>query len=91
MNEVDAVTTGLVAPTKEGGLMETASESIPRQVVIGHVDTVNIYLTPAVAGNGVHMQCPADPALNNPSHRCVISRYLRAGRVKPSRPEKQPS
>ncbi len=51
MNEVDAVTNGLVAPTQDGGRLEAAPESIPRQVVIGHVDTVNIYVTPSVPVN----------------------------------------
>ena len=49
MNEVDAVTNGVDDSARNGGRLETAPESIPRQVVIGHVDTVNIYLTPAVA------------------------------------------
>ena len=48
--EVDAVTGGLVVPAWDGGCQEAAQELIARQVVIQHVDTVNIYVTAAHAG-----------------------------------------
>ena len=48
-NEVAAVTNGLVAPARDGGGHEAAQELIARQVVIQHVDTVNIYVTEAQA------------------------------------------
>ncbi len=48
-NEVAAVTNGLVAPARDGGGQKAVREFIARQVVIQHVDTVNIYLTSANA------------------------------------------
>ena len=44
-NEVAAVTSGLVAPARDGGGHEAVQEFMARQVVIQHVDTVNIYVT----------------------------------------------
>ena len=44
-NEVAAVTNGLVAPARDGGCQEAAQDLIARQVVIQHVDTVNIYVS----------------------------------------------
>ena len=48
-NEMAAVTNGLVAPARDGGGQESVQESIARQVVIQHVDTVNIHVTSAHA------------------------------------------
>ena len=48
-NEVAAVTNGLVAPSWDGGSHEAVQEFMARQVVIQHVDTVNIYVTSAHA------------------------------------------
>ena len=48
-NEVAAVTNGLVAPARDGGGHEAVQEFIARQVVIQHVDTVNIHVTSAHA------------------------------------------
>ena len=44
-NEVAAVTSGLVAPARDGGGHEAVQEFMAGQVVIQHVDTVNIYVT----------------------------------------------
>ena len=44
-NEVAAVTNGLVVPARDGGGHEAVQEFIARQVVIQHVDTVNIHVT----------------------------------------------
>ena len=44
-NEVAAVTNGLVVPARDGGCQEAVQELIARQVVIQHVDTVNIYVS----------------------------------------------
>ena len=44
-NEVAAVTNGLVAPARDGGGHEAVQEFMAGQVVIQHVDTVNIYVT----------------------------------------------
>ena len=76
MNEVDAVTGGLVAPTRDEGEgpagvlvdrqkgtpaqdngLETAQNLLPRQVVIHHVDTVNIHVASAV-GDGRDLLVP---------------------------------
>ena len=50
-NEVDAVTNGLVVPAGVGPapepVEEAAQDLIARQVVIHHVDTVNVYVTQA--------------------------------------------
>ena len=48
-NEVGAVTNGLVVPARDGGGQESVQESMARQVVIQHVDTVNIHVTSAHA------------------------------------------
>ena len=48
-NEVAAVTNGLVAPSWDGGGHEAVQEFMARQVVIQHVDTVNIHVTSAHA------------------------------------------
>ena len=48
-NEVAAVTNGLVAPARDGGGQEAVQEFMARQVVIQHVDTVNIHVTSAHA------------------------------------------
>ena len=45
-NEVAAVTNGLVAPAPEP-VEEAAQDLIARQVVIHHVDTVNVYVSQA--------------------------------------------
>ena len=44
-NEMATVTNGLVAPARDGGGHEAVQEFMARQVVIQHVDTVNIYVT----------------------------------------------
>ena len=44
-NEVEALTNGLVAPARDGGGHEAVQEFIARQVVIQHVDNVNIHVT----------------------------------------------
>ena len=53
LNEVDAVTGGLIVPAGVGPapepVEEAAQDLIARQVVIHHVDTVNIYVTKAYA------------------------------------------
>ena len=49
LNEVDAVTGGLVAPVKNEVSPEAAQELLARQVLIHRVDTVNIYVTQADA------------------------------------------
>ena len=50
-NEVDAVTNGLVVPAGDGPapepVEEAAQDLIARQVVIHHVDTVNVYVSQA--------------------------------------------
>ena len=43
-NEVAAVTNGLGAPAWDGGGHEAVQEFMAGQVVIQHVDTVNIYV-----------------------------------------------
>ena len=48
-NEMAAVTNGLVAPARDGGGQESVQESMARQAVIQHVDTVNIHVTSAHA------------------------------------------
>ena len=48
-NEMAAVTNGLVAPARDGGGQESVQESMARQAVIQHVDTVNIHMTSAHA------------------------------------------
>ena len=79
MNEVDAVTGGLVAPAadevegpagvlvdrQQGTLaqdngLEAAPDLMPRQVVIHHVDTVNLYVASA-HGDGRDLQVPPTP------------------------------
>ena len=51
LNEVDAVTNGLVAPERDGASPESVTEEVlgpaARQLVIQHVDVVNIYVTEA--------------------------------------------
>ena len=49
-HEVAAVANGLVAPARDGGGHEAVQEFMARQVVIQHVDTVNIHVTSAHAG-----------------------------------------
>ena len=44
-NEVAAVTNGLIVPARDGGGQEAVQDLIARQVVIQHVDTVNIYVS----------------------------------------------
>ena len=58
-NEVDAVTNGLVTPARDDGGQEAAQELIARQVVIQHVDTVNIYVTSANADYRDPQKLPA--------------------------------
>ena len=58
-NEVAAVTNGLVAPARDGGGQEAVQEFIARQVVIQHVDTVNIHVTSAHAGGRGPQKLPA--------------------------------
>ena len=48
-NEMAAVTNGLVAPARDDGGHEAVQEFMARQVVIQHVDNVNIHVTPAHA------------------------------------------
>ena len=43
------MTNGLVAPARDGGGQEAVQEFMARQVVIQHVDTVNIHVTSAHA------------------------------------------
>ena len=57
-NEVAAVTNGLIVPARDGGCQEAAQELIARQVVIQHVDTVNIYVSSGHA-DGWDPQLPA--------------------------------
>ena len=45
----DAAIGGLVVPARDGGCQEEAQEFIARQVIIQHVDTVNIYVASAQA------------------------------------------
>ena len=47
LNEVDAVTGGLIAPVRDALSRETVQDCTTKQVVINHVDTVNIYVTQA--------------------------------------------
>ena len=54
-----AVTNGLVAPARDGGGQEAVQEFIARQVVIQHVDTVNIYVTSAHADGRDPQKSPA--------------------------------
>ena len=49
LNEVDVLTAGLVSPRQDGVSREMVQELTTRQVLIQHVDTVNIYVTPASA------------------------------------------
>ena len=58
-NEVAAVTNGLVAPARDGGGHEAVQEFIARQVVIQHVDTVNIHVTSAHADGRDPQRLPA--------------------------------
>ena len=58
-NEVAAVTNGLVAPARDGGGQEAVQEFIARQVVIQHVDTVNIHVTSAHADGRDPQRLPA--------------------------------
>ena len=58
-NEMAAVTNGLVAPARNGGGHEAVQEFIARQVVIQHVDTVNIYVTSAHADGWGPQKLPA--------------------------------
>ena len=58
-NEVGAVTNGLVVPARDGGGQEAVQEFIARQVVIQHVDTVNIHVTSAHAGGRGPQGLPA--------------------------------
>ena len=48
-HEVAAVTNGLVVPARDGGGQEATQEFMARQVVIQHVDVVNIHVTSAHA------------------------------------------
>ena len=54
-----AVTNGLVAPARVGGGHEAVQEFIARQVVIQHVDTVNIHVTSAHADGRDPQRLPA--------------------------------
>ena len=47
LNEVDAVTGGLIAPVRDALSRETVQDFTTKQVVINHVDTVNIFVTQA--------------------------------------------
>ena len=58
-NEVAAVTNGLVAPARDGGGQEAVQEFMARQVVIQHVDTVNIHVTSAHADGRDPQRLPA--------------------------------
>ena len=58
-NEVAAVTSGLGAPARDGGGHEAVQEFMARQVVIQHVDTVNIHVTSAHAGGRDPQGLPA--------------------------------
>ena len=58
-NEMAAVTNGLVAPAQVGGGHEAAQEFISRQVVIQHVDTVNIYVSSGHADGRGPQKLPA--------------------------------
>ena len=58
-NEVGAVTNGLVVPARDGGGQEAVQEFIARQVVIQHVDTVNIHVTSAHADGRDPQRLPA--------------------------------
>ena len=58
-NEVGAVTNGLVVPARDGGGQESVQEFIARQVVIQHVDTVNIHVTSAHADGRDPQRLPA--------------------------------
>ena len=58
-NEVAAVTSGLVAPARDGGGHEAVQEFMAGQVVIQHVDTVNIYVTLAHADGRDPQRLPA--------------------------------
>ena len=58
MNEVDSVTGGLVSPKQDGVSRETVQGFTARQVVIHHVDVVNIDVT-RVYADGRDPQVPS--------------------------------
>ena len=53
------MTNGLVVPARDGGGQEAVQEFIARQVVIQHVDTVNIHVTSAHADGRDPQRLPA--------------------------------
>ena len=59
LNEVEAVTNGLVAPERDGVGKEAVCEPTARQVLIHHVDVVNIYVTQADFGGWGLQTLPA--------------------------------